>query len=66
MAFYSLDFKVNDIILTCRSKYASNYLAFLHMAKRKGVVIDIIPDDQGQLDIEILRKEIDGQVKLTP
>lgn len=65
MAFYSLDFKVNDKILTCQSEYASNYLAFLHMAKRKGVVIDIIPnDDYGQLDIEVLRKKIDGQVKL--
>lgn len=65
MAFCSLDFKANDKILTCQSEYASNYLAFLHIAKHKGVVIDIIPnDDHGQLDIEMLRKKIDGQVKL--
>jgi selenocysteine lyase/cysteine desulfurase len=65
MAFYSLDFKANDKILTCQSEYASNYLAFLHVAKCKGVVIEIIPnDDHGQLDVEALRKKIDERVKL--
>ncbi len=65
MAFYSLDFKANDKILTCQSEYASNYLAFLHMAKHKNIVIDIIPNDEhGQLDIEMLKKKIDEQVKL--
>lgn len=65
MIFYSLDFKGNDKILTCQSEYASNYLAFLHMVKLKGIVIDIIPDDEyGQLNIEVLRKKIDDQVKL--
>ena len=65
MAFYSLDFKINDKILTCQAEYASNYLAFLHAAKYKGVIIDIIPnDDFGQLDVEALRGKIDNQVKL--
>lgn len=65
MAFYSIDFKINDKILTCQSEYASNYLAFLHAAKRNGVVIDIVPnDDHGQIDVEVLRKKIDGRVKL--
>ena len=65
MIFYSLDFKINDKILTCQSEYASNYLAFLHMAKHKNIVIDVIPNDEhGQLDVNALRKKIDSQVKL--
>ncbi|QDQ40194.1 aminotransferase class V-fold PLP-dependent enzyme [Legionella geestiana] len=65
MAFYSIAFKANDKIITSISEYASNYLAFLHVAKRNNVVIDIIPNDEhGQLDIEELRKKIDGRVKL--
>ncbi|HHF7343742.1 TPA: aminotransferase class V-fold PLP-dependent enzyme [Legionella feeleii] len=65
MAFYSFQFKKGDRILTACSEYASNYLAFLHMAKRVGVDIEVIANDQyGQLDLVDLQKKIDKRIKL--
>lgn len=65
MAFYSFQFKKGDRILTAFCEYASNYLAFLHMAKRVGVEIEIIANDHyGQLDLADLQKKIDKRVKL--
>ena len=34
-----------DRILTARAEYAANYVAFLQVARRAGVVIEVIPDD---------------------
>lgn len=65
MAFYSFKFKKGDRIITGVCEYASNYLAFLHMAKHTGVVIDVVANDQyGQLDVAALAKKIDKDVKL--
>jgi len=65
MAFYGIKFKEGDHILTAQAEYASNYLAFLHIAKQKGVVIDIIDNDSyGQLDIHDLEKKLTDNVKL--
>jgi cysteine desulfurase/selenocysteine lyase len=65
MAFYSLQFKKGDRILTGRCEYGSNYLAFLQMAKRAGVTIQVINDDQnGRIDLTDLKKNIDDRVKL--
>ncbi|HDV5691877.1 TPA: aminotransferase class V-fold PLP-dependent enzyme [Legionella pneumophila] len=65
MAFYSFKFKRNDRILTSVCEYASNYLAFLHMAKRTGVIIDVIDNDAtGQLDLEHLEALVNSDVKL--
>jgi len=65
MAFYGMKFKEGDHILTAQAEYASNYLAFLHIAKQKGVVIDIIDNDSyGQLDIHDLEKKLTDNVKL--
>ncbi len=65
MAFYSIPFKKGDRILTAKSEYVSNYLAYLQIQKRFGVAIDVIPnDDQGQLSIENLENMLDDRVKL--
>lgn len=65
MAFYSFKFKKGDRIITARAEYASNYLAFLHMAKHTGVGIEVIGDDEtGQLNIKELENKIDSTVKL--
>ncbi len=65
MAFYSLAFSQGDKILTSVSEYASNYLAFLHMVKTRGVVIDVVQNDMaGQLDLVDLKNKIDKHVKL--
>lgn len=65
MAFYSLPFTAGDRILTARASYAGNYLSFLHLQKRVGVQIDIIPNDaDGQIDVDALREMMDDRVRL--
>jgi len=65
MAFYSVPFKVGDRILTARAEYVSNYLALLQVARRTGAVVEVVPSDEsGQLDVEALRRMMDGRVKL--
>ena len=66
MIFYSFDFKPGDKILTAVAEYASNYIAFLQIAKKKGVLIEVIPNDQdGQLSIVELKNRVtDPAVKL--
>lgn len=65
MAFYALRFRPGDRILTARAEYAANYVAFLHVARETGAVIEVIPDDpSGALDPEALERMIDDRVRL--
>jgi cysteine desulfurase/selenocysteine lyase len=65
MAFYSLPWSPGDRILTARAEYASNVIAFLQTARRHGVRVDVVPDDEsGRLDVGALRGMIDERVKL--
>jgi cysteine desulfurase / selenocysteine lyase len=65
MAFYSIAFAPGDRILTAQAEYASNYLAFLQVARRTGAVIEVIPNDEfGQLSVAALRSMLDERVKL--
>jgi cysteine desulfurase/selenocysteine lyase len=65
MAFYSIPFQPGDRILTAMAEYASNYIAYLQIAQRTGVVVEPIPDDgYGQVSLDALRKAIDKRVKL--
>ena len=65
MAFYGLRFKPGDKVLTHRASYVSNYLAMLHVSRRTGIKIDVVPsDDFGQLDVDELERRIDDRVKL--
>ncbi len=65
LAFYSLDFKPGDRILTCVSEYSSNYISYLQVAKRTGAEIVVVPDDRhGQIDLAALEKAIDRRTKL--
>ncbi|MFL5337915.1 MAG: aminotransferase class V-fold PLP-dependent enzyme, partial [Geminicoccaceae bacterium] len=67
MAFYALaaDFRPGDRILTARAEYAANYVAFLQVARRTGVLIDMVPDDaDGVLDPAALLAMLDERVRL--
>lgn len=65
MAFYALPFREGDRILTAEAEYAANYVAFLQVAKRTGVTINVVPSDaSGELDVHALERMIDERVKL--
>ncbi|MGW4484467.1 aminotransferase class V-fold PLP-dependent enzyme [Amycolatopsis sp. NPDC004368] len=63
--FYALRFGAGDRILTSRAEYASNAIAYLQVARRTGVRVEVVADDEtGQLDVADLRRLIDDDVKL--
>ena len=65
MAFYGIDFKKGDRILTVEAEYVSNYLAYLHMAKIKNVVVDVVPSGKnGEVCLNTLENMIDDKVRL--
>ena len=65
MAFYSLPLEPGDQILTHSSEYASNYLAYLQQAQRRGLKIDVVPSDAyGQIDIAALESMINERTRL--
>ena len=65
LAFYSLDFKPGDRILTCVSEYSSNYISYLQMAQKTGAEIVVVPDDNhGQIDLGALERMIDKRTRL--
>ncbi len=65
MIFYSFKFNKGDRIMTGQAEYASNYLAFLHVAKHTGAIIDVVKNDSyGQLDVEDLKNKMDDKVRL--
>jgi len=65
MAFYGLPLERGDRILTCRSEYASNFLAYLQVRRHRGVVVDVIPDNEyGEVDTDAAARLLDDDVKL--
>ncbi len=65
LAFYSLPFAPGERILTSVAEYASNYIAYLHVARRTGVRVEPVPNDAaGQLDVAALERMLDARVRL--
>jgi cysteine desulfurase / selenocysteine lyase len=65
MAFYSLRFAPGDRIVTAANEYASNYIAFLQVARRTGAEICVVASDQsGEVDLGALYGLLDDRVKL--
>ncbi|SFI88298.1 Selenocysteine lyase/Cysteine desulfurase [Amycolatopsis sacchari] len=63
--FYAMRFEPGDRILTCRSEYASNAIAYLQVARHTGAVVEVVDDDEtGQVDVADLRHRLDERVKL--
>lgn len=64
-AFFSIDFKRGDEIITGDSEYASNYISFLNAEKKFGVKIVPVPSSsQGEIDLSELENSINHNTKL--
>jgi selenocysteine lyase/cysteine desulfurase len=64
-AFGALSFAAGDRILTSVSEYAANVIPFLQTARRTGVVVEVIPNDEhGQTSVPALEAMLDERVKL--
>jgi cysteine desulfurase/selenocysteine lyase len=62
---YAIPLRPGDRILTCRSEYTSNAIAYLQLARRTGAEVEFVADDEhGQLDVADLRRRLDEKVKL--
>lgn len=56
MAFYAFPFREGDRILTSEVEYASNYLAFLQVARRTGAVVEpVASEEDGTISLPALR-----------
>jgi cysteine desulfurase / selenocysteine lyase len=56
MAFYGIEFARGDRILTSSVEHGSNFLAYLQVARKRGVEIVVVSDDEaGQIDVAALR-----------
>lgn len=65
MAVYGIALRPGDRVLTSTSEYASNYIALLHVARRVGAVVEVVPDDEhGQISLEALAGMLDERVRL--
>lgn len=65
LAFYAVPLGPGDRILTAMAEYAANYVAFLHVARRTGARVEVVPSDEhGQISVDALREMIDEHVKL--
>ncbi len=65
VGWMTIPFKQGDRILTAEAEYASNYLAYLQIAREKGVIIDTIPSTpDGEVCVDSLREMIDDRVRL--
>ncbi len=66
IAFYGLRFRPGDRVITTTTEYASNYIAYLHRARRDGIVVEVAPDTPaGDIDVAALAEMLeDGGVGL--
>lgn len=65
LAFHAVPLGEGDRILTARAEYASNVISFLHLARARGVVVEVVPSDaDGALDVDALARMIDARTRL--
>lgn len=64
-AFWSVPMAPGQRILTARAAYGANAIGFLRAVERRGVRIEVVPDDEhGQIDVDELARRIDSDVAL--
>lgn len=65
MACYAIPFWPGDRILTSAAEYASNFIAYLQLAERHDLSVEVVPNDEtGQLSVAALRNLLDDRVRL--
>jgi cysteine desulfurase / selenocysteine lyase len=65
MAFYGFPLERGDRVLTSVADYISNYIAYIQVARRTGIDVVTVPNDEhGQMSVDALRERIDDRVKL--
>jgi selenocysteine lyase/cysteine desulfurase len=65
MALTSLPFRAGDRVLISPMEYGSCYLSLLHLARRRGVRVEVLPvNPDGLVRMEELRARLDERVKL--
>ncbi len=65
MVFYSMPLHEGDRILTTTTEYVSNWVAYLHLRERRGIIVDVVPNSAtGEIDVEALESMVDPSVKL--
>ena len=65
IAFYGLDFKEGDVVITSEMEYVTNLIGFLNVQKRFGVEVKVIPNDEhGNFSLQALEDAITPQTKL--
>ncbi|HTK18318.1 MAG TPA: aminotransferase class V-fold PLP-dependent enzyme [Mucilaginibacter sp.] len=65
IAFYGLDLKKGDVIITSEMEYVTNLIGFLNAQKRLGITVKVIPNDEkGNFSLQDLEEAITPQIKL--
>ncbi len=65
MAFYGIPFRPGDRVLTSMAEYGSNFIAYLQVAERYGVQVDVVPSDEhGQISVDALSAAVDERVRV--
>ena len=63
--FYALNWQPGDEVITNVAEYASNYISYLQLKKRKGISIKVIPNNYfGETDPDALQPLINGKTRL--
>ncbi len=62
---YSLPWAEGDRLLTTQSEYGANYVAYLHLARTKGISVEVVPNNEhGEIDVDALEATVDERVRL--
>ena len=63
--FYALNWQPGDEVITNVAEYASNYISYLQLKKRKGISIRVIPNNHfGETDPDAVQPFLNGKTRL--